>query len=165
MKRTRGGQAVLYSICSLQVITSAEEVNRITSLHYYSTKMGSRHLPRGTTPLIPTDAEDAGNQITEYERARNVRAKALRDEVDLALIAGGHADVATLQEKLQGAVIPSILSSHKHCADITKKQATLSGATVRRSARNIDPDLLPAAAVEFQQRQTKRVCPLLFLLA
>jgi hypothetical protein len=66
----------------------------------------SRHAAQDATPATPTGNVDTEIQITEYERARNVHAKALRDEVELALLASGHIDVALLREKFNATATP-----------------------------------------------------------
>ena len=80
------------------------------------------------------------DEITEYERARNLRAKALRDEVALTLIAAGHFDVVAVGENFRGAYTPPTSTQVLRKKGETSrrgKQSTLSAAYVRRSQRKV----------------------------
>jgi hypothetical protein len=61
---------------------------------------------RHTASATPIGNVETKIQITAYERARNVQAKALLNEVELALLALGHVDVALLREKVNVAAVP-----------------------------------------------------------
>jgi hypothetical protein len=71
-------------------------------------KMGrrSRHASQCPDSQYNNDGEDIVDNRTEYEKARDLRAKALRKEIALTLVAFGHVDVVPLGDLFGSALLP-----------------------------------------------------------
>jgi hypothetical protein len=100
-----------------------------------------------------------------YKRAKNVQAKALHNDVELASIASSHLEVAHLQEKFTSTIVHHLLSLAKLIRNIRRKKGSDSRVGVKRSTRNVIPEVLFLLAVVSSRRKTKRVLTLYILLA
>jgi hypothetical protein len=111
----------------------------------------SRHAPRGAAVETPVSHRDKENDITEYEKERKQTRKAFHDQVELALIAKGHADVALLRPLFTSDVLPPLIPPSQRSSErLHKKQTGVSRSRgpLRRNKRHGKEDVcaLPSTA-------------------
>ena len=66
----------------------------------------SRHASQCPNSQYNNDGEDIVDNKIEYEKARDLRAKALREEIVLTLVAFGYTDVVPFGDLFGSALLP-----------------------------------------------------------